>query len=86
MAVKVRLARAGAKKRPIYRVVIADEDCARDGRFIEHIGQYNPTKNPAEFKVDQERLAYWLGCGAQPTDTVKRLLLKQRQEEASASA
>lgn len=84
MAVKVRLARAGAKKHPIYRVVVADERCPRDGRFIEHIGQYNPTKTPAEFKVDADRLAHWLGCGAQPSETVRRLLLKQQQEAARA--
>ena len=86
MAVRVRLARVGAKKRPVYRVVVADKRSPRDGRFIEHIGQYNPTKDPAEFTIDQKRLEHWLGQGAQPSETVRRLLLKKSQEEAQASA
>jgi small subunit ribosomal protein S16 len=86
MAVRIRLARVGAKKRPVYRVVVADGRCPRDGRFIEHIGRYDPKKDPAEFTIDQKRLDHWLGHGAQPSETVRRLLLKRRQEEASASA
>ena len=77
MAVKVRLARAGAKKRPVYRVVVADVRKSRDGRFIEAIGQYDPRADPAVFSVDDARLKYWLGHGAKPTETVKRLILKQ---------
>jgi len=86
MSVKVRLARSGAKKRPFYRVVVADSRSPRDGRFIERIGTYDATKDPAIFKIDQERLDHWIGHGAQPTETVKRLLLKNRKEEARASA
>lgn len=74
--VKIRLRRMGAKKAPFYRVVVADSRFARDGRFIEEIGYYNPMTAPAEVKVDGERAKYWLGVGAQPTDTVKVLLKK----------
>ena len=76
MAVKIRLRRVGAKKAPFYRVVVADSRFPRDGRFIEEIGYYNPMTAPAEVKVDGERAKYWLGVGAQPTDTVKVLLKK----------
>ena len=74
--VKIRLKRMGMKKHPFYRIVIADERSPRDGRFIEEIGYYNPMTQPAEIKVDNDRAKYWLGVGAQPTDTV-RLLLKK---------
>ncbi|MBQ4109300.1 MAG: 30S ribosomal protein S16 [Clostridia bacterium] len=74
MAVKIRLRRMGAKKAPFYRVVVADSRYPRDGRFIEEIGTYNPLKNPAEFKVDAEKVQTWIKNGAQPTDTVKSLL------------
>ena len=83
MAVKVRLARAGAKKRPIYRVIVADGRKPRDGRFIEAIGQYDPRQDPAIFTIDGERLQYWLGHGATPTETVKRLILKQARATAA---
>ncbi len=76
MATKIRLARAGAKKRPFYQVVVADERCRRDGRFIENMGTYDPTKNPAVFKLNAEKIQEWLGKGAQPTDTVRQLLKK----------
>lgn len=76
MAVKIRLKRVGAKKNPHYRVVVADSRSPRDGRFIEEIGHYNPQTNPSTFKIDGERAKYWLGCGAQPTDTVRALLKK----------
>ena len=76
MAVKIRLKRMGMKKHPFYRVVVADERNARDGRFIEEIGYYDPMTKPAEIKVDNERAKYWLGVGAQPTDTVRILLKK----------
>ena len=76
MAVKIRLRRMGAKKAPFYRVVVADSRFPRDGRFIEEIGYYNPMTQPAEIKVDGERAKYWIGCGAQPTDTVRVLLKK----------
>ena len=74
--VKIRLRRMGAKKAPYYRIVVADSRSPRDGRCIEEIGAYNPLTEPAEIKVDQERAKYWLGVGAQPTDTVRGLLKK----------
>ena len=74
MAVKMRLARAGAKKKPFYQVVIADVRARRDGRFIANVGTYDPTKNPAVVKLKTERAADWLSKGAQPTDTVRQLL------------
>ena len=76
MSVKIRLKRMGMKKKPFYRVVIADANAPRDGRFIEEIGYYNPMTAPAEIKVDGERAKHWLNCGAQPTDTVRVLLKK----------
>ena len=74
--VKIRLRRLGAKKAPFYRVVVADSRFPRDGRFIEEIGYYNPMTAPAEVNVNGERAKYWLGVGAQPTDTVRTLLKK----------
>ncbi|MBC8546530.1 30S ribosomal protein S16 [Clostridiaceae bacterium NSJ-31] len=74
MAVKIRLRRMGAKKAPFYRIVVADSRYPRDGRFIEEIGYYDPTKNPSVIKVDEEKAKKWISNGAQPTDTVKALL------------
>ena len=74
--VKIRLRRMGAKKAPFYRIVVADSRYPRDGRFIEEVGTYDPTKNPSEFKVDAERAQAWIKTGAQPTETVKALLKK----------
>ena len=74
MAVKIRLRRMGAKKAPFYRVVVADSRFPRDGRFIEEIGYYDPTKDPAVIKIDGEKAQKWIANGAQPTDTVKALL------------
>lgn len=76
MAVKIRLKRMGMKKMPFYRIVVADGRFPRDGRFIEEIGYYDPRKEPAEIKVDNEAAKKWLGNGAQPTDTVRGLLKK----------
>ena len=76
MAVKIRLCRMGAKKAPFYRVVVADSRFPRDGRFIEEIGYYDPTKEPAVVKIDAEKAQKWIANGAQPTDTVKALLKK----------
>lgn len=73
MAVKIRLKRMGAKKRPFYRVVVADSRMPRDGRFIEEIGYYNPLTDPIEVKINEEKAADWLKKGAIPTDTVKYL-------------
>ncbi len=78
MAVKIRLKRMGAKKKPFYRVVVADSRAPRDGRFIEEIGYYDPMKDPGEISIDAEKAKKWLGNGAQPTDTVKSLLKKTR--------
>ena len=76
MAVKIRLRRLGAKKAPFYRVVVADSRFPRDGRFIEEIGYYDPTKEPAVINIDGEKAKKWIANGAQPTDTVKALLKK----------
>ena len=74
--VKIRLRRMGAKKAPFYRVVVADSRFARDGRFIEEIGYYDPTKEPSVVKIDDEKAKQWLSNGAQPTDTVREILKK----------
>lgn len=76
MAVKIRLRRMGAKKAPFYRIVVADSRYPRDGRFIEEVGYYNPTKDPIELKIDGDKVKEWIGKGAQPTDTVKAILKK----------
>ena len=76
MAVKIRLRRIGAKKKPFYRVVVADSRYPRDGRFIEEIGTYNPLTDPATVTVDAEKAQEWIKNGAQPTDTVRALLKK----------
>ena len=76
MAVKIRLRRMGAKKAPFYRVVVADSRFPRDGRFIEEIGYFDPTKEPAVVNIDGEKAKQWIANGAQPTDTVKALLKK----------
>ncbi len=74
MATKIRLARAGAKKRPFYQIVVADGRSRRDGSFIENVGTYDPTKSPAVVKLNAEKTVAWLEKGAQPTDTVRQLL------------
>ena len=76
MAVNIRLRRMGAKKAPFYRVVVADSRFPRDGRFIEEIGYFDPTKDPAVVSIDGEKAKKWIANGAQPTDTVKALLKK----------
>jgi small subunit ribosomal protein S16 len=73
MAVRIRLRRMGAKKRPFYRIVVADSRSPRDGRFIEEIGYYNPISQTKEIKIDSEKAAKWLDKGAKPSDTVKAL-------------
>jgi len=77
MAVRIRLTRKGAKKRPFYRIVVAHSEAPRDGKFLEIIGTYNPLTDPAEIQIDQEKLRVWLDRGAQPSDTV-RSLIKQK--------
>ena len=76
MAVKIRLRRMGAKKAPFYRVVVADSRSPRDGRFIEELGYYDPTKEPSVFKIDGDKVKQWIANGAQPTETLKTLLKK----------
>lgn len=71
---KIRLARIGAKKKPSYRVVVIEDWRARNSRCVEIVGQYNPVVNPAEVKLNHERIDHWIGKGAQPTDIVKRLI------------
>jgi small subunit ribosomal protein S16 len=77
MSVKIRLARHGVKKRPFYRIVVADSESPRDGKFLEVVGTYNPLMDPAEVDLKDERVKYWMDQGAIPTGTVKNLLKKQ---------
>lgn len=75
--VKIRLTRSGAKKKPFYRIVVADSRAARDGKFIEILGTYDPLKDPAEVKINEEKAKKWISDGAKPTDTVRALFKKQ---------
>jgi len=77
MAVKIRLARMGAKKKPFYRIVISDSESPRDGRFLEIVGNYDPRKDPAEITLQENRLVEWLSKGARPTLTVSQILQKK---------
>ena len=77
--VRIRLTRLGAKKRPFYRVIATDSRSPRDGRFIEQLGYYDPMKDPSDLKLDLGRVDYWVGMGAQPSDTCKRLIERARQ-------
>lgn len=77
MPVKIRLARHGTKKRPFYRIVVADSECPRDGRCLETVGTYNPLLDTAKVLLKKERVEYWMNQGAIPTDTVKSLLKKE---------
>ena len=77
MAVKIRLARHGAKKKPFYRIVVADSESPRDGRYLENLGTYDPLYDPAKIILKTERIRYWIDQGALPTDTVQSLLKKQ---------
>ena len=86
MAVHIRLARAGAKKRPFYRLVVTDHRSPRGGRFLENIGTYDPSKDPGLFTIDRARLAYWQGVGATPSETVERLLKKNPPVDAAVEA
>ena len=76
MAVRIRLKRLGAKKRPFYRVIVADQRSPRDGRFIENIGRYQPMDDPSLIEIDEERALHWLRVGAQPSNTVRVLMTK----------
>ena len=90
MPVKIRLMRQGVKKKPFYRLVVADSRARRDGRFIESLGTYDPVKNPPAVILDEGRAIHWLRQGAQPTDTVRRILTRRgvmkRLAEAPAAA
>jgi len=77
MAAKIRLARVGSKKNPIYRVVVADSRSPRDGKFIEIVGRYNPQTQPSTIEIDEAKVKDWISKGAQPTDSVKRLMKGQ---------
>lgn len=81
MAVKIRLARHGAKKKPFYRIVVADSRSPRDGRFLENVGTYNPMVEPPQVTLKTERIAYWMEKGATPSDTVNSLLKKEGLEK-----
>ncbi len=75
--VRIRLARHGAKKKPFYRIVVADKECPRDGRFLENVGTYDPLQDPAKVTLKEERIKYWIDKGAIPSDTVKSLFKKE---------
>ena len=77
MSVKIRLSRHGAKKRPFYRIVVADSESPRDGKYLEAVGSYNPLKDPAEVSLKEERIRYWMNQGAIPTNTIKNLFKKE---------
>jgi len=82
MALRIRLTRMGRKKQPFYRIVVANSEAPRDGKFIEIIGTYDPMQQPAAVTLDQERLGLWLARGAQPSDTVHTLIKRQGQAAA----
>lgn len=82
--VRIRLTRRGAKKKPFYRVVAADQRSPRDGRFIEQLGYYDPMRDPLLVKLDLDRIDYWIGQGAQPSDTARRLIDRYRSTVAAA--
>ena len=77
MSVKIRLARKGSKKKPFYRIVVADVEAPRDGRFLEVVGTYDPLKDPVLVTLKEERIKYWMDEGAKPTDTVRSLFKKE---------
>jgi len=77
MAVKIRLARHGAKKKPFYRIVVADSESPRDGKYLENVGTYNPLLDPVQVTLKSERIQYWMDQGAKPSDTVRSLLKQE---------
>jgi small subunit ribosomal protein S16 len=84
--VVIRMRRAGSKKRPFFRVVVADSRAARDSSFVEILGHYDPRTRPATVKIDRERVSYWIGKGAQPSDSVRTLLARHLTPDAPAAA
>ena len=81
----IRLTRMGAKKKPFYRIIVTEKRSKRDGRFVESVGYYNPCRNPADIKINRERINYWIERGARPSDTV-RSLIKRKAEPAGVEA
>lgn len=86
MAVHIRLTRAGAKKRPHYRIIVTDHRSPQGGRFLENIGTYDPSRDPGALAIDQERLTYWRSKGAQPSQTLDQLIRRQAKAAAAAAA
>jgi small subunit ribosomal protein S16 len=86
MSVKIRLKRTGAKNHPVYRIVVADSRSPRDGKFVEEIGTYQPTKGGQNYTIDLERAKYWVSHGAQPSDTVASFMRKATRAAAAAPA
>ena len=82
----IKLMRTGAKKRPSYRIVVKEKQSKRDGAYLENLGTYNPTREPAEIKLDLDRVRYWLEKGAQPTNTVSKLIKTSGKQEAAVAA
>jgi small subunit ribosomal protein S16 len=82
----IRLMRTGAKKRPSYRIVVKEKQSKRDGAFLENVGTYDPTRQPAEIKLKTDRVRYWIARGAQPTDTVRQLIKQAAKAEAATAA
>jgi small subunit ribosomal protein S16 len=78
--------RTGAKKRPSYRIVVKEKQSKRDGAFLENLGTYNPTREPAEIKLKSDRVQYWISKGAQPTDTVRRLIKQAAKNQAAVES
>ena len=85
MAVHIRLTRKGRKKKPFYRIVVADSHAPRDGKFLDIVGTYDPMQDPAVIKIDSDRLNHWLGQGAQPSTTVRSLVKKAQASSAEAA-
>jgi small subunit ribosomal protein S16 len=81
----IKLMRTGAKKSPSYRIVVKEKQSKRDGAYLENLGTYNPTRNPAEIKLDMSRVNYWIEKGAQPTNTVSRLIKANNKSQAAAT-
>lgn len=86
MGVRIRLARMGGRKKPFYRIVVADSGCPRDGRFIEQIGYYDPKPDPTVVHLDPQKVDFWLNRGAQPTQIVAQLIKKARSSASSSPA
>ena len=86
MAVRIRLSRFGRKKKPFYRIVVADSEAKRDGRFLEIVGTYDPMQDPAAVTIKQDKLQVWIDLGAKPTDTVRSLIKKHATDDTIATA